>query len=221
MIDEQASPFSMDKGPNQPDFHKGADEAISLSPSHQQQTTPETEQRLCSAVALCQQAVAVSDSAARLLCFNPHFEQWAMDGMCVRFTNYELNFINSEQQRYFINIVEQASRGHVGDLCLKPSAGVLRAMPLPDSLCSHAVLLVVLLPKTHDISWCKVLYGFTEKEYQLVQALATGASLKEIADLQYVSYNTTRQHLRSVLAKSGVHSQTELIAHLLQYSSFL
>jgi len=52
----------------------------------------------------------------------------------------------------------------------------------------------------------------TRAEGRIVQQLLTGNNLKQYAMTTNLSYNTVRNQLRSVMAKTGARSQTELVA---------
>ncbi len=51
----------------------------------------------------------------------------------------------------------------------------------------------------------------TERESQVLAALAKGHSYKEIADLLNISFETVRTHMRSIYEKLHVHSRTEAV----------
>ena len=51
----------------------------------------------------------------------------------------------------------------------------------------------------------------------LLSYLLEGMTLKEISDVDCVSYNTSRKHLRSLLDKTSTQSQVELVAKLQKY----
>lgn len=57
-------------------------------------------------------------------------------------------------------------------------------------------------------------YGLTDRERDVVQALARGRSTNEIAGDLFVSPHTVRDHVKSALGKVGVSSRSELIATL-------
>lgn len=57
-------------------------------------------------------------------------------------------------------------------------------------------------------------FGLTPAEFRLCAALADGLTLKECAQSWNRSYDTLRTQLKTILAKTGTHRQTELIALL-------
>ncbi len=59
----------------------------------------------------------------------------------------------------------------------------------------------------------------THAEAQLVAALAAGRSLQNYADEMGLKITTVRWHLRNVLRRTGMHSQTELVAFVLSMLS--
>ncbi|OWJ65261.1 hypothetical protein BWR60_20435 [Inquilinus limosus] len=54
-------------------------------------------------------------------------------------------------------------------------------------------------------------YGLTPAEARVASGLAAGATLKEIAGLQEMSYETVRLHLKRVFAKTGTNRQADLV----------
>lgn len=54
-------------------------------------------------------------------------------------------------------------------------------------------------------------YGLTKTEARLVQDLSEGMSLKMIADVHQITYETVRTHLRRILSKTGAKRQAELV----------
>jgi DNA-binding CsgD family transcriptional regulator/PAS domain-containing protein len=60
------------------------------------------------------------------------------------------------------------------------------------------------------------LFGVTPAEASLAMLLVNGLTLDEAAQVQGVSRNTTRTHLRSIFAKTGVSRQTMLVRLILK-----
>jgi DNA-binding CsgD family transcriptional regulator len=72
----------------------------------------------------------------------------------------------------------------------------------------YAALNTVLLKQSYDL---------TKAETELAAALDRGFGLRDIADRRAVSINTVRTQLYALMAKLGVHRQTELIGLLARY----
>ncbi len=53
--------------------------------------------------------------------------------------------------------------------------------------------------------------GLSERELEIVDALAKGYRYKEIADKYFVSIETVRSHIRNIYEKLQVHSRTDAI----------
>ena len=60
-------------------------------------------------------------------------------------------------------------------------------------------------------------FGLTPAEAAVSAMLCGGTSLKEIAGLRGVSVTTVRNQVKSVMTKTGVRRQSELVARLLAY----
>lgn len=54
-------------------------------------------------------------------------------------------------------------------------------------------------------------YNLSRKEVEIAQQLMYKKTYKEIANMQFVSLNTIRFHIKSIYLKVGVHSKEELI----------
>jgi DNA-binding NarL/FixJ family response regulator len=57
----------------------------------------------------------------------------------------------------------------------------------------------------------------TPRELEVLQSLADGKSTAEIAQALFISPRTVRTHVKSVLAKLGVHSKLEAVTMALRY----
>ncbi|MBI5033455.1 MAG: hypothetical protein HZB51_23280 [Chloroflexi bacterium] len=57
----------------------------------------------------------------------------------------------------------------------------------------------------------------SERERELLELVATGASNKEIAQKLFISTNTVKVHLRNIFAKTGVSSRTEATLYAIQH----
>jgi DNA-binding NarL/FixJ family response regulator len=59
-------------------------------------------------------------------------------------------------------------------------------------------------------------HGLTDRELEVLQALATGASTVEVARELYVSPKTAKNHIAHIYSKLGVSSRTQAIAKALR-----
>ena len=57
-------------------------------------------------------------------------------------------------------------------------------------------------------------YGLTHAEAELAICLSAGFPLQKAAEMKSVTYETARSQLRSIMAKTGIHRQSELIASI-------
>jgi DNA-binding NarL/FixJ family response regulator len=62
-----------------------------------------------------------------------------------------------------------------------------------------------------DTRNASVVVNLTDREQEVLAALAKGYAYKEIADLLQISFETVRTHLRTIYEKLHVHSRTEAV----------
>ncbi|MBY5991164.1 helix-turn-helix transcriptional regulator [Ferrimonas balearica] len=178
------------------------------------------EQALKAAVELCHQPVAVTDREGQLRACNAPFEAW-LAGLGKSLLVVHHHHLEAKPQGLnmaLTPLLAQGCCGRGGDIPLPRGRGVLRLLPVPASLGDRLVMLVVLLPQNPDLSWAIAMYDLSNKEYQVLSQLAAGQSLKEIAEHNFVSYNTVRTHIHHLLAKTHTHSQQELLSRVARYS---
>lgn len=98
------------------------------------------------------------------------------------------------------------------------------AVPLPRRsegpwfTCRLAVALIVSDPEAEPAipcEWLRQRYGLTAREAQLAQSLGQGATLREAAERNGVTYETARWHLKNIFQKTGTVRQSELVRLLL------
>jgi DNA-binding CsgD family transcriptional regulator len=73
---------------------------------------------------------------------------------------------------------------------------------------------VVLRAATPDETFallCRI-YGFTQRERQVVAALTAGLDTRALTEQLFISRHTVQDHLKSIFGKVGVHSRRELLA---------
>ncbi|MGM0386415.1 MAG: LuxR C-terminal-related transcriptional regulator [Actinomycetota bacterium] len=76
---------------------------------------------------------------------------------------------------------------------------------------SHPTELMPLLVASYDL---------TAREQEVLSQLAAGHATGEIADRLFISEHTVRDHIKSLLAKTGTGSRGELLSLLLHRHSF-
>jgi DNA-binding CsgD family transcriptional regulator len=93
----------------------------------------------------------------------------------------------------------------------------LTVQPLPSARryrsCAVAALFVRVpeAAAAHEVQSLREAYGLTPAELQLVRGLVNGSSLKELAILNGISYETARTYLRRVFDKTGTNRQAALV----------
>ncbi|WP_419799524.1 MAG: response regulator [Terasakiella sp.] len=103
----------------------------------------------------------------------------------------------------------------------------LLVVPLPDEDVSRDhgnVAVFINDPERHNEPPTNVLarlYGLTEAEARLLQALIVGKKLETFADEVGVSMNTVRSHLKQVFRKTGTNRQPELVSLVMNSSAYL
>ena len=57
---------------------------------------------------------------------------------------------------------------------------------------------------------------FTERELDVIRALAAGYRYEEIAETLYMSLNTVKYHIKNILQKTGFRSTIQLVAEVVE-----
>jgi len=102
---------------------------------------------------------------------------------------------------------------------LSLTTGTLVALPcdqqtLVGSFERERFLLMINMPQDDTgavVAQAAQLFGYTQAEQRVVQGLLNGQTLEEIAQSNGTSFNTVRTQTRSVLAKTGVTRQVDLV----------
>ena len=101
----------------------------------------------------------------------------------------------------------------------------LLASPLPPGNRQHSKADLVLLvtdpgqPVNYPDGVLRALYGLTPAETEIANGLLTGYTLEEIAGLRKVSVGTARQQLKSIMTKTSVRRQSDLVKLLMTLPS--
>ena len=72
-------------------------------------------------------------------------------------------------------------------------------------------MLARLLPKLRR-DYRGVGSTLTDRELEVLQLLAKGSQNQAVADQLFLSVNTVRKHVQSILSKLGAHSKLEAVA---------
>lgn len=102
----------------------------------------------------------------------------------------------------------------LSDLAIDSHLSFVSAAPT-----SHLVLISLARRREDSASLVSLLmtnFGLTRREAEMSSALATGASVAEIAEKLSITRNTARTHLKSIMAKTDTHRQSELVRLLVQ-----
>jgi DNA-binding CsgD family transcriptional regulator len=105
-----------------------------------------------------------------------------------------------------------------------PRAMTIRIVPLPRHRFfpagGGAAYLVIVEPRIDEareaLDLASTRYGLTPAETELLRALVAGRDLAAAAADLGRRYNTARNQLQSILAKTGTHRQAELVAKVLR-----
>ncbi len=121
--------------------------------------------------------------------------------------------------RTMAQVVRSAAAGgrHGADTRLRLRAANDRWVTLyaEPTLVGDGVAVVVEPSRSLDVALVLArAYGLTEREQEVMLAVARGDSTGEIANRLLVSIHTVRDHVKSALAKVGVGSRSELVATL-------
>jgi len=112
-------------------------------------------------------------------------------------------------------------------LSVSRSAGAkpyhITVLPVSNNLPFFTVerpVLMMVLTKSDKILTCDPVYwqirfGLTDAELSLVKLIVEGISVKEVAKMLSIKYETARWHLKSIFQKTEVHRQSELVSLLL------
>jgi DNA-binding CsgD family transcriptional regulator len=98
-----------------------------------------------------------------------------------------------------------------------PYALLVSRMPNIPTLASSSVAVALVLtdPDAKPATQARRLaerYGLTTAEVGIALQLSSGANLKTIGEELGISYETVRNHVKSIFAKTGTHRQAEVVA---------
>ncbi|MCL4534377.1 MAG: response regulator transcription factor [Bacteroidetes bacterium] len=125
-----------------------------------------------------------------------------------------------EDDQYVFPLLEAGADGYllktakvlelVGAIRAVHSGRKVLAPSITDKVVSH------LAGEPHGYGSAEMVETLTERELEVLQAVASGKSNREIADALFLSTNTVQVHLRNIFGKLGVGSRTEAVTHALR-----
>lgn len=130
---------------------------------------------------------------------------------------------NANRPRY--HEIQHESEDGAFAITILPVSQNLRSFVLSgmEHLFAHFVLMLVILRDLNSdqnakIERLKMHYGLTTAEAKVADALRCNGSVGAIADRLGIAYETARNQLKAAFAKTGTHSQRELLQLLLRNS---
>jgi len=79
---------------------------------------------------------------------------------------------------------------------------------------SHIAKKVISFFRSNKIPKSKI--ELSDRELGILRELEKGSTYKDIADIQFISKNTVRYHIKNIYQKMHVHSQTEAVAEAIK-----
>lgn len=174
--------------------------------------------------------VVVLDRQARVCWMNGLAEATIAGGDVLKIERQRLRACKAADRRTLDKAIAAVVATSLGGRLASPAELALarRASPVPCSVSvmplpveplssfaarpAAAVLIrdPVLLPGPSETLLAE-LFGLTGREAQLAAVLVDGLALRQAADRLDMAYNTARNHLRGIFAKTGAGSQVELM----------
>lgn len=96
------------------------------------------------------------------------------------------------------------------DLLAALDAALAGEMWLPQALVAGTVRRLLEPPPPND--WRALVDTLSPREREVLQLMVRGSSRREIAATLYISLNTVRTHVKSILSKLGVHASIEAVS---------
>lgn len=162
-------------------------------------------------------AAFVIGSTGRLVDHNQRAETMLRAGRAIRSRGGEIAAVQTPADDALRRALAVACATHQASAVLLPEPGSehppLVGLVLP--MTQAGALLLVKDPSCAALPQAMMLrqvFGLTQAEARLTEALAAGQSLEEIGEHRGISRATLRVQLRSVMSKTGARRQGELIA---------
>ena len=80
----------------------------------------------------------------------------------------------------------------------------------------HIMVLIESIIEKHEMDFVKVKreYGLSKREVEVLQCVCRGLTNKEIAQTNFISEYTVKNHVRKIMRRMGVNSRSEIFVAL-------
>jgi len=196
----------------------------------------EQERQLHSALNMLRFGIVLLDSAGCLLFANEIAEQILKNGDGLSMHQNKLNAQRSQESARLYKLIKscallQSDGGPPGGAMLvsRRRGGSLQVMisPFTGEQSSARIAVLISIAKHGPIGTAQVLralYALTSTESSIAELLLCGLSLNEVADLNRISRETVRSHVKAILRKTQTRGQSDFIrlcSNLPQVQRFL
>ncbi len=112
-------------------------------------------------------------------------------------------------------VIGESATGEGCELSVAPAIGAGHGSACPAANIIVCIRPVRRMPKALPMNLLVKEFGLTPTEARVAQLAGTASQLPAIADSLGITRNTAKTHLKAIYAKLGVHSQVELVRHLM------
>jgi DNA-binding CsgD family transcriptional regulator len=160
--------------------------------------------------------VIVMERRGHILHMNAAADRILSSGGFATVRRGRLEFDSRDAGRKLSGLIDRSVRS-CGSQPVRVGEFVVSASPLEgyDTLASSAALLVTLRrnePEPQDrMAKLRMEFGLTRSEAAISDQIAGGRTLRQIADLNSISVNTVKTHLKAIFTKTNVRSQSDLV----------
>lgn len=125
-------------------------------------------------------------------------------------TSRVLTVTASREDEALEQVVDAGAMGFVGkDAAAEELIAAVRSVARGEAHFSRAAMATIIRRRREGATR----QALSDREVEVLQALADGASVTEIAGSLHLSQHTVRNHIRSAMGKLGVHTSLEAVLH--------